>query len=252
MTWTEVAFRWLTNPTVSSILLLLGVGGLYFEVKTPGFGIPGVIGITCLVLFFGSRAVLGLADWVDIALVVIGVGLILLEIFVIPGFGIAGVAGILCLLTGFVLSFILNDWQLPRYSWDYQRLEDAAWSLSLALGLFLVFVVVTWKILPHTPIYGRLVLADAQLAEAGYVAQTNQEEEENIGLQGEVISMLRPAGRGRFGDKSLQVVSRGEFLKPGTPIVITQVEGNRYVVEPVNREEESQPEEKRSPWISGN
>jgi membrane-bound serine protease (ClpP class) len=251
MTWTEVIFRWLTNPTVSSILLLLGVGGLYFEIKTPGFGIPGIIGITCLVLFFGSRAVLGLADWIDIALVIIGVGLILIEIFVIPGFGIAGVAGIACLLAGFVLSFVLNDWQLPQYHWDYQRLEDAAYSLGLAMAMFLVLVAVTWKILPYTPLYGRLVLADEQRAEAGYVTQTDQDEQDAIGLQGVALTMLRPVGRGRFGDKSMQVVSRGEFLKPGTPIVITQAEGNRYVVEPVNREEEHAPEEKRSPWISG-
>ncbi|MEA3364947.1 MAG: NfeD family protein [Candidatus Hydrogenedentes bacterium] len=251
MTLSEVIFRWLTNPTVSSLLLLLGVGGLYFEIKTPGFGVPGIIGITCLVLFFGSRAVLGLADWMDIALVIIGVGLILLEIFVIPGFGIAGVAGITCLLAGFVLSFLLNDWQLPQYHWDYQRLEDAAYSLGLSMAMFFILVAVTWKMLPYTPLYGRLVLADEQRAEAGYVAQTDQEEQGAIGLQGVALTMLRPVGRGRFGDKSMQVVSRGEFLKPGTPIVITQAEGNRYVVESVNREEENAPEEKRSPWISG-
>lgn len=252
MTWTEIIFRWLTNPTVSGILLLLGVGGLYFEVKTPGFGVPGTIGITCLVLFFGSRAVLGLADWIDIALVIVGVGLILLEIFVIPGFGVAGVAGIICLLAGIILSFILNDWQLPQYHWDYQRLEDAAYSLVLAMAMFLVLVAATWKILPHTPLYRRLVLADEQRAELGFVAQTDQEEQDAIGLQGTALSMLRPVGKGRFGGKSLQVVSRAEFIQPGTPIVITQVEGNRYVVEPVSREEEDEPEEKRSPWISGN
>ena len=251
MTWSEIIFRWLTNPTVSSILLLLGVGGLYVEMKTPGFGVPGIVGITCLVLFFGSRAVLGLADWIDIGLVVIGVGLILLEIFVIPGFGIAGVAGILCVLAGFVLSFVLNDWQLPQYSWDYERLEEAAYSLALSMALFLVFVAVTWKILPYTPIYGRLVLADQQLAEAGYVAQTDQEEDAAIGLEGVALTMLRPAGRGRFGDRNLHVVSRGEFIKPDTPIVITQAEGNRYVVEPLDREEDNAPEEKKSPWISG-
>ena len=119
------------------------------------------------------------------------------------------------------------------------------------MALFLVFVAVTWKILPYTPIYGRLVLADQQLAEAGYVAQTDQEEDAAIGLEGVALTMLRPAGRGRFGDRNLHVVSRGEFIKPDTPIVITQAEGNRYVVEPLKREEDNAPEEKKSPWISG-
>ena len=251
MTWSEIIFRWLTNPTVSSLLLLFGVGGLYIEIKTPGFGVPGIVGISCLVIFFGARAVLGLADWIDIALVIVGLGLILLEIFVLPGFGVAGVAGIVCVVSGIVLSFVLNDWQLPQYQWDYERLTDAAYSLGLSMGLFLVFVAVTWKILPHTPLYGRLVLADEQRAEAGFVAQTDQEEEAAIGLQGVAITMLRPAGRGRFGATTLHVVSRGEFLAPGTPIVITQAEGNRYVVAPVSREADNAPREKRSPWISG-
>ena len=251
MTMTEIIFRWLTNPTVSSLLLLLGVGGLYFEIRTPGFGIPGIIGMTCLVLFFGSRAVLGLADWIDIALVILGLGLILLEIFVIPGFGIAGVTGILCLMAGIVLSFLLNGWELPQYSWDYQRLEDAAYTLALTTAMFLVLVPLSWKLLPYTPLYGRLVLAGEQRAEAGYVAQTDQEEQDAIGLQGKALTMLRPVGRGRFGDKNMQVVSRGEFIKPGTPIVIVQAEGNRYVVDPITREEDEVPEEKRSPWIIG-
>ena len=252
MTWSEIIFRWLTNPTVSSLLLLLGIGGIYLELKTPGFGALGIAGITCLVIFFGARAVLGLANWVDIALVVTGLGLILLEIFVIPGFGVTGVAGIVCVVLGIVLSFLLNDWQWPQYQWDYERLTDAAYSLGLAMGLFLVFVAATWKILPRTPLYSRLVLADEQRAEAGFVAQTEQEEEAAIGLRGVATTMLRPAGRGRFGTVTLHVVSRGEFLAPGTPIVVTQVEGNRYVVAPVTREADNAPQEKRSPWISGN
>ncbi len=251
MTMTEIVFRWLTNPTVSSLLLLLGVGGLYFEIRTPGFGIPGIIGVTCMVLFFGSRAVLGLADWIDIALVVLGVSLILLEIFVIPGFGIAGVTGILCLVAGIVFSFLLNGWELPQYTWDYERLEDAAYTLALTTALFLIMVPLTWKLLPYTPLYSRLVLAGEQRSDAGYVAQTDQEEQDAIGLQGKALTMLRPVGRGRFGDKSMQVVSRGEFIRPGTPIVIVQAEGNRYVVEPITREEDEVPEEKRSPWIRG-
>ncbi|HOF40910.1 MAG TPA: NfeD family protein [Candidatus Hydrogenedentes bacterium] len=252
MTWPEILFRWLTSPTVSSLLLLFGIGGLYLELKTPGFGAPGIAGITCLVIFFGARAVLGLANWLDIALVLVGLGLILLEIFVIPGFGATGVAGIICVVLGIVLSFLLNDWQLPQYQWDYERLTDAAYSLGLSMGLFLIFVAVTWKILPRTPLYGRLVLADEQRAEAGFVAQTDQEEEAAIGLQGVATTMLRPAGRGRFGATTLHVVSRGEFLAPGTPIVVTQVEGNRYVVAPMARDKDNIPREKRSPWISGN
>jgi membrane-bound serine protease (ClpP class) len=241
MTWSEKVFRWLVNPTVAGILLLLGVGGLYFEVKTPGFGVPGAIGLICLTLFFGSRAVLGLADWIDIALVGVGISLIALEVVVIPGFGIAGLSGIMCLIAGLVLSFILRDPGfdfIPEYSWDVQRFKDAGYALALTTILFVVFVAALWKILPYTPIYSRLVLQTTQDAAEGYVGtHTIEEQAKAIGLHGKAISLLRPAGRGRFGNRTLPVISRAEYIEAGTPIVITEVEGNRYVIEKVKQKE---------------
>lgn len=233
MTWSEKVFRWLTSPMVSGLLLLLGVGGMYFEIRTPGFGAPGIIGVICLTLFFGSRAILGLAGWIDIALVLVGVVLIAIEIFVIPGFGIVGALGILSLVLGIILSFTLKGFEWPRYSWDYDRLQDAAQALGIAMGSFIALVVVTWKLFPHTPMYRWLVLVDTQDTGAGYVVQTSEQCDNAVGLRGRAVSMLRPAGRGRFGDKTYQVVSRGEFIEPGRSIVITQVDGNRYVVEEI-------------------
>ena len=71
----------------------------------------------------------------------------------------------------------------------------------------------------------------SQQAAQGYVVQTAEECEAAIGLVGKATTMLRPAGRGRFGDENYLVVSRGEYIEKGTPIRIIQAEGNRYVVE---------------------
>src|SRR5690606_14580038 len=80
-TWEEALFALLTSPTIAGLLLMAGIGGIYVEVRTPGFGAPGIIGVTCLALFFGSHLVLGMADWIDLALIAAGFLLILAEIF---------------------------------------------------------------------------------------------------------------------------------------------------------------------------
>ncbi len=227
-TWSEALFRWLTSPMISGLLLMLGVGGLYIEIRTPGVGLPGIIGAVCLAIFFGSYLVIGLADWVDILLVVVGIALIAAEVFLIPGFGVAGVAGGVCLVAGLYLS--LTRVPIPQYAWDFDRLEDAGQTLFTAAVTFAALTLVSWKILPKTPFARWLVLSNAQLATAGYVVQTEAQTTAAMGLRGVSASMLRPAGRGRFGLRRYNVVTRGEFIEKGRPIEIIEAEGNRYVV----------------------
>ncbi|MBI4557836.1 MAG: hypothetical protein HY706_09645 [Candidatus Hydrogenedentes bacterium] len=229
MTWSEKLFRFLTSPMVAGILLMLGVGGLYWEMKTPGFGFPGILGISCLALFFGAHLIIGLADWIDILLVVTGIALILLEIFVFPGFGLPGAAGILCVLVGIYLS--LTKVPIPQYTWEFERLKNAGISGGIAIISLLVFIYILWKVLPKTSVYGHVVLQTAEGVEHGFVVQTAADRERAIGLKGTATSILRPAGRGRFGNQTYDVVSRGEFIEIGSPIVIVEVEGNRYVVD---------------------
>ncbi|GMU92283.1 MAG: hypothetical protein AMXMBFR4_13410 [Candidatus Hydrogenedentota bacterium] len=235
MTWSEELYRWLTSPLVTMLLLMLGIGGLYVEIRTPGFGVPGIVGIVCLALFFGSRAVIGLANWIDLVLVLVGIALILIEVFALPGFGIIGVLGIFSVIAGVFLSFTHTDFSIPQYSWEFERLEEAGFTLTVTTVLLLLFGIATWKLLPRTPLYHHLVLGQSQSIEEGYTVQQPEEADALIGARGIATSMLRPAGRGRFGNKTLQVVSRAEFIDSGTPIVIVEVEGNRYVVDPIER-----------------
>ena len=107
----------------------------------------------------------------------------------------------------------------------------------VAAGTFLLFMLFMWKVFPSTPVARGLVQSHAQLAEAGYAVQTHADAEAALGLTGVSVSMLRPAGRGRFGSRTLDVMTRGEFVEPGRNIVVIQVEGNRHVV---REQEESQ------------
>ena len=227
-TWAEKMFRWLTSPMISSLLLLCGIGGIYMELKTPGFGIPGIVGMCCLALFFVSYLIIGLADWVDVLLVAAGIGLIAVELFFLPGFGVVGSTGILCLVIGFYMT--LTRVPIPQYEWDYVRLWDAGQILATTSALFFAFVIATWKVFPRTPFFRWLVLATEQQVDAGYVVQTAEDARLAVGLKGSATTMLRPSGRGRFEGKTYDVVTRGEFIAPGCPIEIIEVKGNRYVV----------------------
>lgn len=235
--WAEKTFGFLTDPTIAGLLLMLALGGLYFEVKTPGFGFPGIIGLTCLILLFGAHYVLGLAEVLDLLLLLTGITLIVFEVFVIPGFGLAGVAGFACLTAGLYLT--LTNVTIPQYTWDYDRLADVAWTLIMGLVAFTVFVVVTVRVFPQTPFYRAVVLGTSQDVERGFTAQTSDMALSAVGLVGTTSSMLRPAGKGRFDGKLFDIVSRGDFLDKGVKVRIICAEGNRYVVEAIDPEVEA-------------
>ena len=237
-TWAESVFRFLTHPTMAGLLLMAGMGGIYFEVRSPGFGLPGAVGVTALSLFFGARYIIGLADWIDVVLVVVGAVLLAVEIFALPGFGVFGAAGILCVLLGIYLA--LTNAPIPEYSWDFDRLREAGQTLLVAVVSYGVVGIAVLKFFPRTPMYRGLVLTQDMSNEAGYVVQAEPElrEDSAIGMRGKALSMLRPAGRGRFSGKTYTVVTRGDFIEEGAPIEIVEVRGNRYVVEQVREESE--------------
>ncbi|HOV34158.1 MAG TPA: NfeD family protein [Candidatus Hydrogenedens sp.] len=236
-TWAERLFKFLVNPMVSGILLLLGIGGLYIEMKTPGFGLPGTVGLVCLTLFFGSHLIIGLANWIDLLLLIIGLIFLGIEIFIIPGFGLTGVAGLICIILG--IYFALTRVAIPEYPWDFERLESAGKSLTFTFTAFLVFVWATWKYLPKTPFLQRVVLSHTENAETGYTVQETKEQQNWIGSVGVAETVLRPAGKGRFKGQSLDVVSLGEYIEAGDKIRIIEVQGNRYVVEPEKNNKET-------------
>ena len=227
-TWEEALFAFLTSPTIAGLLLMAGLGGIYVEVRTPGFGAPGIIGATCLALFFGSHMVIGMTDWIDIALVGAGFLLILAEIFLLPGFGIAGVLGFACLIGGSYLALV--DAPRPEFPWEFEDTYQALYTLCVGMFSFIGFVVVSGFVLPYTPIGGVMILRESLNTDAGYTAQTDEESRAASGLRGVAATKLRPAGKGRFGDQKYDVVTRGEFLDEGTPIEIIYSDGNRHVV----------------------
>ncbi len=237
--WSEEMVRWLNSPAVMAALIMLALLGVYIEFNTPGVGLPGLVAVICFAIIIGSKYLIGLANWVEVALFFVGVLLLMVEIFILPGFGIAGFLGITCILAGLFGMLIKNPpdtlpW--PETPVDWQIFTRGV--LGLSLG-FVGFVVLAWllaKYLPKLQFLSGLILVPtgAKQGTEFEVSMTLPPESKtvsvNIGDLGEVISTLRPTGKAEFSDAIVDVVAEAEFLDKGTNVEIIEIHGNRVVV----------------------
>lgn len=221
--WAEEIVRFLTHPVVSSLLVSVAMLGIFLELRTPGFGIPGIIGLSSLSLFMWGHWLVQLAGWEELLLALIGIFLFALELFVIPGFGIVGIAGLLALLSALVLSTLGAGNSSDFVLWAVARM---GFSLVVAVVLSAVFL----KFLPKLPLGRKLVLSTELEASDGY-SSAPPSDYEWLGRTGIAHSTLRPAGIADFQGHRLDVVSDGEFIDAGSAIRVLHVDGNRIVVQ---------------------
>ena len=220
--WAEYLVRFLTHPVISSLLITIAMLGIIIELRTPGFGVAGGLGITSLALFMWGHWLVQLVGWEELLLLAVGLVLLALEIFVIPGFGVAGALGILAILAGLVLSLVGTG-------------DTSAFILKAAgrvvLSLLVAFVgsLVLLRLLPKLPFGKRLILETGLSAEQGY-ASAPESDRRWLGKRGRASSPLRPAGIAEIEGERVDVVSDGELIDAGQFIEVTRVDGNRIVV----------------------
>jgi len=220
--WAENLVRFLTHPIVSSLLITIGMLGIIVELRTPGFGVPGVLGIASLALFFWGHWLGQLAGWEEVLLVAAGIALLVVEVFITPGFGLTGALGIVALLSGLSLSLIGAG-----ATWEF--ILKAVGRVVFSLLAALIASLIMLRFLPRMPFGRRLILETGLPAQQGY-ASAPESDKIWLGKGGTAISPLRPAGIAEIDGERVDVVSDGEFLEPGVPIVVTRVDGNRIVV----------------------
>jgi len=220
--WAENLVRYLTHPVVSSLLITIAMLGIIIEIRTPGFGVPGTLGIASLALFFWGHWLVQLAGWEELLLAVSGVMLLVLEIFVIPGFGIAGVLGIVAILAGLILSLVGAG---DTSEVVLMAAGRVVFSLLIALAASLVIL----RFLPRLPFGRRLVLERGLAAAQGY-ASAPENDTRWLGKRGRASSPLRPAGIAEIDGQRVDVVSDGELIDAGQFIEVSRVDGNRIVV----------------------
>ncbi|HRG80853.1 MAG TPA: NfeD family protein, partial [Cyclobacteriaceae bacterium] len=206
----------------SGILILVIIGGIYFELQTPGVGFPLIAAITALVLYLVPYYLNGLAEYWEIIALFVGVILIIAEVFIIPGFGVAGIAGISLTVVSLVLIMLNNDF----FNFEFVPLGDiivASFATigGLAGGILLLFF--GGEKLSQTKAFQRIALGDTQEVKDGYSVNTFNAN--LLGQKGKAFTILRPSGKVIIDEQIYDAFTRGDFIEKGESIEVIGTEG---------------------------
>jgi membrane-bound serine protease (ClpP class) len=229
-TGAERLATWLT--ALNWLWLIVGVAGIYLEIKTPGFGLPGIAGICGFALYFLGSYVAGLAGIEWAALFMLGLILVALEIFVWPGTVVSGLVGLALILVSLVMAFVDMYPGMPAVP-TLPQLRVPLRDLGIAALGSMVVVVLLARLLPRTPLYAILVSQSA----SGVASVHRREEtaDSRVGLEGTALSPLRPGGKAQFGEDILDVTTQGEMIDQGAAVRIIRHRMGDAVVEELRR-----------------
>lgn len=206
--------RFVTNSAVSTLLIIIGFVGLIVEAVTLGWGVGGSIGILAMAVFFGGNLLVGNTSWGLILLFLAGIILLGLELFVVPGFGVTGLAGIALVVTSLFLTF--------------ESPVVGMYAVSIALVVGVIALIVVFKYFGSSKAWNRIALNTAQTREGGYSAPVVKEY--LVGLEGEALTTLRPAGMALIEGERVDVVTEGNYIVKGSAIKVVKIEGTKVIV----------------------
>ncbi|KYG32030.1 NfeD family protein [Alkalihalobacillus trypoxylicola] len=213
----EQIARFVTNPIVISVLITIGSLGLMIELFSPGFGVPGILGISSLLLFFFGHMIAGFAGMESILLFGLGIILICIEIF-FSGFGIFALLGIGSIVTSFLLA---------SYSTVYM-----VSSIAIAIVITGIVAIVMFRYFGNVGPWKKMVLQETFSIEEGYIS--NRSRDDLIGEIGESLTTLRPGGSALIKDEYLDVVTEGRYIEQGRKIKVVKATGSHIVVRELN------------------
>jgi membrane-bound serine protease (ClpP class) len=219
----------LMSSVIQGLLIMLIIGGIYFELQTPGIGFPLVVAITAAVLYFAPLYIDGLAANWEILLFLIGLVLIALELFVIPGFGIAGISGIVFVVVGLTLSLLNN------VDFNFELVKPTAITNALATvvgGVFVGFGLVLYlsSKIGSKGVFRHLALKTSLDNKAGYIG-VDMAATEIVGETGIATTVLRPSGKIKVAGVFYDAVSLDGFIEKGDEVRIVRFETGQVFVE---------------------
>ena len=218
------------NPIVSSILILLILGGLYFELQTPGIGFPIIASITALILYLVPYYLNGVAENWEIILFFVGVILIVIEVFIIPGFGVFGVLGLFTSIGSLILIMLNND--LFDFTFVLSKdLVSSSLSVLISVLSFLLLIIFGGVKITDTKAFKRIALEETQDTSKGFISQKYSND--LVGKKGKSFSVLRPSGKIILSDKVYDASTSGEFIEKNKNIIVINNEGSSLKVKEV-------------------
>lgn len=220
--WAEEVVRFLTNPVVASLLMTIAMVGILIELRTPGFGMPGMAGLGSLGLFLWGHSIVQLVGWEELIILLLGLVLLGVELILIPGFGLAGVLGISAILISLVMS-LLGEGAAPT------MILSTIGQVGLSLLIAIIIMVFFLRALPRLSIGRALVLRTELSTDKGF-ASAPESDSHWLGKTGRSITPLHPAGIADIDGHRVDVVSEGEPIDAEQVITVVRVDGNRVVV----------------------
>lgn len=239
MDWKLQFFAFLSSPMVSSLLLLGMILGIYVELSTPGFGLPGAIGVICLILIILSSFALEIANWLEVILLLLGVAIILVDLFLLPTFGLLGFAGLLFFVGG-LFGLLLPGLGSIGYEEGSKTLNAAGefvlerlvWFSVTFFAAAVIILLLARYLTPTLAAYSSLVLTgNEQDPSRGFVAGNDPNLLPKKGSKGVVLATLRPSGKVQIGDEIYEALSPGNFIEKGETIIVVGLEGGVLVVD---------------------
>ena len=227
LNWSERIIALFLNPAISGVLILLILGGLYFELQSPGFGFPIVASIIAALLYFTPYYLNGLAENWEIIVFFVGLLLVSIEVFVIPGFGLPGILGLVFTIGSLALVMIKND------GLSFDLIEPSLINNAIITSLIgflgaLFLMIFMGARLTRTSFFNRFALTLVQDTSTGYTSSFY--DKSLIGATGIVESVLRPSGRIKINNTVYDAYTRGEYLDKGEKIEIIAAEGTSLKV----------------------
>ena len=229
LSWLDKLISFLINPVVSGILIMLIVGGIYFELQTPGIGFPFIVAVTAALLYFAPHYLEGLAAHWEILLFIVGLALLILEIFVIPGFGVCGISGIVLMVAALVLAMVFN------IGFDFQFTPQGAVLKNLFIVLtacMLGFFLALWlgqKLISADTRFGSLALKTELTSEQGFVAQ-DMSFSQYIGKEAITATFMRPVGKIEIDGELLEATSEIGLIDKDTKVIVVKFENAQLIV----------------------
>lgn len=227
-TFLDRILGFLTNPAFQGLLIMLIIGGIYFELQTPGVGFPLIAAIAGAVLYFAPLYLEGLAAHWEVALFLLGVILIIVEIFVTPGFGVLGILGIIGIIMG--LTFAMIDTDVVKYipsgqiGAGYLLRPVSLVIISVTASLILCIWLGKRLLTTESPLRRKVVLTSNMEAEEGYVSHSVSRD--MVGRTGTVLNPLRPSGKVIIDNVIYEAAGEnGQFIDRDTQITVVRDEG---------------------------